>query len=1303
MYEEQYDSQWYIDSGCSRHMTGRKEQLRDFRKLKDGGRVNFGNNHTAEIKGYGQITNGEFTIKRVAYVEGLKHNLISVSQLFVGTGLKITFDDEGSVIEDKKTKNVILKSERKGEMFPLDMKPIVGKPSICLLTRAASDMSWLWHRRFSHLNFRDINKLVVNDLVRGLPVLKYDNEHLCALCEFGKQSRKSHSSIISTKIVEPLELIHIDLCGPSSIQSIAGSKYLLVIVDDFSRFTWVYFLKHKSETIQQMIDLIKYVELQLKKPARKIRSDNGTEFKNQIFEEFLIEKGIDHNFSAPRTPQQNGVVERRNRSLCEAARSMLNFAALPLYFWAEAILTACFTQNRTYINKRFSITPYEILNNSKSNVKLFHVFGSRCFLYNTKDQKNKFQEKADEAIFHGYSLRSKAYRVLNKRKKMKTLDSEANAEDNRQDELLKIIEETAEDSNLTEEQDVSNPIIERESVQQPNQAPVQGESHPTNDMNEVPVQGERIQTNHSEPVVEQVNDSNEDIVNISEVEETITPNENDYDMNYPPLVKWTRDHPQRQIGGTPSQGVEAMQAELNEFERNKVWRLIPIPPSVSVVGLKWVFRNKVDKEGNVVRNKARLVVKGYCQQEGIDYEETFALVARLEVVRIFLAYAASKNFQVYQMDVKCAFLNGELEETVYVEQPPGFVNEKFPDHCYILDKAAYGLKQAPRAWYETLTKFLMQSNFKQGAVDPTLFRKKVGDHFMMVQIYVDDIIFGSIDPKLTVEFKTLMETKFEMSSMGPINFFLGLNVVQNSKGIFINQEAFTKKLLTKFGMTAGSKAKVPMAFGTKLKPSLDEPAVDQTLYRGMIGSLLYLTSSRPDIMFAVCYCARYQSNPRTSHMTAVKNIFRYLQNTTSLGIWYPANTGFFVQAFTDSDLRGCNLDLKSTSGACQFLDRKLVSWQSRKQMCVSLSTAEAEYIAAATCTAIRICHNPVQHSKTKHIALRYHFIKDHIEEGNIEIHFVKTTDQLADIFTKALAEIPFMNILRGLGMMEAHNNPEPSEHYSFHETESYYPVLEIKNNNLFLNLEQVLQTGSKYFDPSFKSIFVCLKHSKISIALTLTRSVPISVLSKAYASARYDKSSESMHFNLSTNKATSITKQHFYKLLHLPVSADLIHPDSISNVDLINICNQMGHDPLLETISKMNKSRMSPRWNLLASIVLRCFAERTTGSDNSSKLFLTLIYAIYLNQNIDIGHILWTQFCLSPNSSTRTSNISMARFWSIVVDGALSKFVELRGDDTTVMAEISELQVNKLGFMKDRVFPHCGEIPNEMWSLVPED
>jgi len=209
--------------------------------------VIFGNNERAEVKGYGEITNGYFTVKRVAYVEGLKHNLISVSQLCVKTGIKVLFDEYGSVIKNKKTKEVLLRSKRKGELYPLDMTPISGAPLICLLSKAHKDISWLWHRRLSHLNFKAINRLVLGDHVRGLPVLKFDNEHLCVACEQGKQSKKGHMSIIDTKIIDPLELLHIDLCGPAAIESLGGSKYILVIVDDYSRFTWVYFLRHKQD------------------------------------------------------------------------------------------------------------------------------------------------------------------------------------------------------------------------------------------------------------------------------------------------------------------------------------------------------------------------------------------------------------------------------------------------------------------------------------------------------------------------------------------------------------------------------------------------------------------------------------------------------------------------------------------------------------------------------------------------------------------------------------------------------------------------------------------------------------------------------------------------------------------------------------------------------------------------------------------------------------------------------------------------------------------------------------------------
>ncbi|KAI3691382.1 hypothetical protein L2E82_49739 [Cichorium intybus] len=328
---EPKDGTWYIDSGCSKHMTGNQSFLRGFKPTESKQDVTFGNNMTARIKGYGNITNGHFTIKKVAYVDGLKHNLISVSQL-CDNNHEVLFTKQRSTIMDAKTKAILVNSDRLGNMYPLDMDLIYGKPDICLLSKASADISWLWHRRLSHLNFGYINKLIANDLVRGLPLLKLDNETLCAACEGGKLSKSSHKSISESSVSEPLELLRIDLCGPAKTQSIKGKKYILVIIDDYSRFTWVFFLRLKSEAPEEIINFIKQIELKLKRPVRRIRSDNGLEFKNITLDSFLKNKGIKHNFSAPYTPQQNGIVERKNRTLCEAARSMLIFADLPQYF-----------------------------------------------------------------------------------------------------------------------------------------------------------------------------------------------------------------------------------------------------------------------------------------------------------------------------------------------------------------------------------------------------------------------------------------------------------------------------------------------------------------------------------------------------------------------------------------------------------------------------------------------------------------------------------------------------------------------------------------------------------------------------------------------------------------------------------------------------------------------------------------------------------------------------------------------------------------------------------------------------------
>ncbi|WKA11357.1 hypothetical protein VitviT2T_028863 [Vitis vinifera] len=488
-----------------------------------------------------------------------------------------------------------------------------------------------------------------------------------------------------------------------------------------------------------------------------------------------------------------------------------------------------------------------------------------------------------------------------------------------------------------------------------------------------------------------------------------------------------------------------MQEELNQFERSEVWELVPRPSNQSVIGTKWVFRNKMDENGIIVRNKARLVAQGYNQEKGIDYEETFAPVARLEAIRMLLAFACFKDFILYQMDVKSVFLNGFINEEVYVEQPPGFQSFNFPNHVFKLKKALYGLKQAPRAWYERLSKFLLKKGFKMGKIDTTLFIKTKEKDMLLVQIYVDDIIFGATNDSFCEDFSKCMHSEFEMSMMGELNFFLGLQIKQLKEGTFINQAKYIKDLLKRFNMEEAKVMKTPMSSSIKLDMDEKGKSIDSTMYRGMIGSLIYLTASRPDIMYSVCLCARFQSCPKESHLSAVKRILRYLKGTMNIGLWYPKGDNFELIGFSDANFAGCRVERKSTSGTCHFLGHSLVSWHSKKQNSVALSTAEAEYIAAGlycaqilwmkqtlsdfnlsfehapikcdNTSAINISKNLVQHSRTKHIEIRHHFLRDHAQKGDITLEFVSTKDQLADIFTKPLSEEQFSDIRRQQGVI----------------------------------------------------------------------------------------------------------------------------------------------------------------------------------------------------------------------------------------------------------------------------------------------
>ncbi|GJY67779.1 retrovirus-related pol polyprotein from transposon TNT 1-94 [Tanacetum coccineum] len=397
--------------------------------------------------------------------------------------------------------------------------------------------------------------------------------------------------------------------------------------------------------------------------------------------------------------------------------------------------------------------------------------------------------------------------------------------------------------------------------------------------------------------------------------------------------------------------IESMQEELLQFKRLDVWVLVPLPDNIKPLTLKWLFKNKHDEENTVIRNKSRLVVRGYRQEEGIDFEESFAPVARMEAIRIFLAYAAHKSFIVFQMDVKTAFLHGTLKEDVYVCQPEGFIDADHPSHVYKLKKALYGLKQAPRAWYDELSTFLLQNHFFKGTIDPTLFIRRFDDDILVVQVYVDDIIFGSTHPRYTQLFSDLMKSRFEMSMMGEMTFFLGLQVNQSPRGIFINQSNYVLEILKKYGMETCDPVGTPMEIKDKLDLDQNGSPVDATKYHSMIGALMYLTSSRPDIVHATCLCARYQAKPTEKHLKEVKRIFRYLRGTVNTGLWYTKDSGIELTGFSDADYAGCKDTFKSTSGGAQFLGEKLVSWSSKKQDCTALSTAEAEYVSLSVCCA----------------------------------------------------------------------------------------------------------------------------------------------------------------------------------------------------------------------------------------------------------------------------------------------------------------------------------------------------------------
>ncbi|GKC44697.1 putative RNA-directed DNA polymerase [Tanacetum coccineum] len=754
---------------------------------------------------------------------------------------------------------------------------------------------------------------------------------------------------------------------------------------------------------------------------------------------------------------------------------MLADSLLPIQFWAEAVNTACYVLNRVLVTKPQMKTPYEILMGRSPNISFMRPFGCSLTILNTLDQLGKFDGKSDEGYLLGYSTSSKGFRVYNRvtRKVQECLhvdflENQENQKGKGPDWMFDL--------------DLLTPSMNYIPVRKENYA-VSGDKVSTLDdvlddqqfivhtaqpmhpeertaAKEVPLSSEE-QALHIPSSKSNIGKSTACSSNKKKAQRKYFSDQHQalLSFNIPQNRTKHQDHKQlvclfllsQEEPKKVSQAladeswIEAMQEELLQFKLQEVWVLCDLPEGKRVIGTKWVFRNKRDERGTIIKNKARLVAQGYRQEEGVDYDEVFAPVARIEAIRLFLAFASFMGFTVYQMDVKSAFLYGNITEEVYVKQPPGFEDPAHPNKVYRVVKALYGLHQAPRAWYERLSTFLLKHGYRRGAIDKTLFIKKDRRDIMLVQVYVDDIIFGSTKSSMVKDFEDLMQKEFKMSSMGELTFFLGLQVKQSNGGIFLSQDKYVKDILNKFDFRTIKPASTPIEAHKSLGKDEEGEDVDVHLYRSMIGCLMYLTASRPDIMFAVCLCARFQVTPKVSHLHAVKRIFRYLKHQPNLGLWYPKDSPFHLEAFSDSDYAGDNHDRRSTSGGCQYLGRRLVSWQCKKQTIVAISSTEAEYVAAASCCAqvlwmqnqlldygfnfmnteihidnestICIVKNPVFHSKTKHIQIRHHFIRDCYEQRLINVVKVHTDDNVADLLTKGFDLARFNFLVVTIGMM----------------------------------------------------------------------------------------------------------------------------------------------------------------------------------------------------------------------------------------------------------------------------------------------